>query len=238
MRTLIHDCRYGLRSLSKSPGLTFVAVVTLALGIGANTTVYSRINSTLLDPIPGIHHTSDLVVFVRGERTDNPTPPCSYPDYADLCDQNRSFSGLLAFHDDWMSIPGERQPQRVYGAVASANYFEVLGVRPILGRGFLPEEEKKPGGAPVVVISHSLWQSRYAGDRAVLGKVIEINRNPAADLEAANEGSAKSTEATDGCFAPAGQATSAEWASRPADGGHTQGGNCPDGPPRLPFPGG
>lgn len=178
MHTLIQDCRYGLRTLTGSPGFTFVAVVTLALGIGANSTIFSWITSTLLDPVPGIRHTSDLVVFVRGERSDNPTPPCSYPDYTDLRDQNRSFSGLLAFHDDWMSITGEGKPLRIYGAMASANYFDVLGVSPVLGRGFLAEEELKPGGAPVVVISHGLWQSRFAGDRSVLGKIVEINRHP------------------------------------------------------------
>jgi predicted permease len=178
MATLLQDLRYGLRMLLKNPGFTAVAVLTLALGIGANSTIFSWINSTLLDPIPGLSRTSDLVTLMRGERSEHPTPPFSYLDYRDLRDNNRTFSGLLGYHDDFMALTGAGKPERIYGALASANYFDVLGVRPILGRGFLPAEEQKPGGAPVVVISYGLWQSHFAADRAVLGRTIEINRHP------------------------------------------------------------
>ncbi len=178
MDTLIKDLRYGIRMLAKNPGFTLIAVLTLGLGIGANTTIFSWINSTLLNPIPGLTHTNSLISIVRGEDEKNPSPPLSYLDYVDLRERNKSFSGLMAFHDDWMALTGAGQPERIYGALTSANYFEVLGVQPFLGRGFQPEEEKKPAIAPVVVISYGLWQSRFSGDHTVLGRTLEINRHP------------------------------------------------------------
>src|ERR1035441_4816145 len=134
LQNAMHDLRFALRQLRKNPGFTALAVGTLALGIAANLTIFSWINSTLLDPIPGIAHTSDMVTVMRGERSEHPTPPFSYPDYVDLRDQARSFSGVLAYHDDYMAITGSGKPERIYGALTSANYFEVLGVRPVLGR--------------------------------------------------------------------------------------------------------
>ena len=171
--TFWQDLRYGLRMLAKNPGFTAVAVLTLALGIAANSTIFSWINSTILNPIPGISHTSDLLTVMRGERSEHPTPPFSYLDYRDVRDNNRSFSGLLGFHQDFMYLTGIGKPERIYGALTSANYFEVLGVRPILGRGFLPEEEQK--AASVVVISYALWQSHFGADRSEVGKTIGIN---------------------------------------------------------------
>jgi len=178
MGTLLQDLRYGFRMLAKDPGFTAVAVLTLALAIGANSTIFSWISSTLLDPIPGVTRTSDLVSLMRGERSEHPTPPFSYLDYRDLRDNNRGLSGLLAYHDDFMALTGTGKPERIYGALTSANYFDVLGVRPILGRGFLPAEEQKPGGAPVVLISYGLWQTHFGADRSVIGRTIEINRHP------------------------------------------------------------
>ena len=171
--TFWQDLRYGLRMLAKNPGFTAVAVLTLALGIAANSTIFSWINSTILNPIPGISHTSDLLTVMRGERSEHPTPPFSYLDYRDVRDNNRSFSGLLGFHQDFMYLTGIGKPERIYGALTSANYFDVLGVRPILGRGFLPEEEQK--AASVVVISYALWQSHFGADRSEVGKTIGIN---------------------------------------------------------------
>jgi predicted permease len=164
--------------LAKSPGFTLVAVLTLALGIAANSTIFSWISSTLLNPIPGVTHTSDLVTLMRGERSDHPSPPFSYLDYRDLRDHNRSFAGLLAYHDDYMSLTGVAKPVRIYGALTSANYFDVLGVHLILGRAFLPGEEQRGVGAAVAVISYSLWQVRFAHDPSVIGKTIQINRHP------------------------------------------------------------
>ena len=177
MGVLFQDVRYGLRMLAKSPGFTAILVLTLALGIGANSTIFSWINSTLLDPIPGVAHTSDLVTVMRGERSEHPTPPFSYPDYVDLRARSQSLSGLLAYHDDFVSLTGTPKPERVYGADVSADYFDVLGVRPILGRGFQAREEENPGGMMGVVISYSLWQTHFGADSSVIGKSIEINRH-------------------------------------------------------------
>src|SRR5208337_2675985 len=146
MGLLFQDVRYGLRMLAKNPGFTAIVVLTLALGIGANSTIFSWINSTLLDPIPGVAHTSDMVTVMRGERSEHPTPPFSYPDYVDLRGDARSFSGLLAYHDDFMAITGSGKPERIYGALTSSNYFEVLGVHPILGRTLLPSLANERAG--------------------------------------------------------------------------------------------
>jgi predicted permease len=174
--SVVQDVRYSLRMLAKGPGFTVTAVLTLALGIGANSTIFSWINSTMFNPIPGVTHTSDLVTVMRGEVSEHPTPPFSYPDYVDLRERTRSLSGLLAYHDDFASLTGNGKPERIYAATVSANYFDVLGVRPILGRGFLAAEEEKRGSVPVVVISYGLWQSHYGGDRSIIGKPIHINR--------------------------------------------------------------
>ena len=176
MSALFQDLKYGLRMLAKNPGFTAVAALTLALGIGANSTIFSWINSTLLNPIPGVARTSDLVSVMRGERSEHPTPPFSYLDYLDLRDHTQSFSGLLAYHDDFMSLTGTDKPERIYGALTTANYFAVLGVRPVLGRGFLPGEEQRRGGGSVAVISESMWRARFGSDRSIIGKTIQINR--------------------------------------------------------------
>jgi predicted permease len=162
--------------LAKNRVFAAVAVLTLALGIAANTTILSWINATLLDPIPGVVRTSDLVTVMRGERSEHPTPPFSYPDYVDLRENTRSFSGILAYHDEFFSLTGRPRPERLYGALISANYFEVLGVRPILGTGFIPAEEEKPGSTPSAIISHAVWQSHFGADPGIIGKGIQLNR--------------------------------------------------------------
>ena len=164
--------------LAKSPGFAIVAVMTLALGIAANSTIFSWISATLLNPIPGLTHTANLVSVMRGERSDHPTPPFSYVDYQDLRDRSQSFAGLLAYHDDFMSLTGAGKPERIYGALTSANYFDVLGVPLILGRGFLPAEEQRGFSAPVAVISYVLWQTHLGRDPSVIGKTIQVNHHP------------------------------------------------------------
>src|SRR5580765_661099 len=178
VETSWQDLRFAARMLRKNPGFTTVVVLTLALGIAANTTVLSWISTTLLNPIPGVAHTSDLVTVMRGERTDHPTPPFSYLDLRDLSERTQTFSGLLGYHDDYMSLTGVAKPERIYGALTTANYFDVLGVHPILGRAFLPEEGTLRAGAAVVVIGHAVWQNHFAGDPQIVGKTIQINRHP------------------------------------------------------------
>jgi len=176
--TLVRDCRFALRMARKNPGFTGVVVLTLALGIAANTTVLSWISATLLNPIPGVAHTSDLVTVARGDRSDHPTPPFSYPDLRDLSERTQTFSGLLGYHDDYMSLTGVAKPERLYGALTTANYFDLLGVHLILGRAFLPEEGTPSAGAAVIVIGYAVWQNHFAGDAQIVGKTIQINRHP------------------------------------------------------------
>jgi predicted permease len=178
VETSWQDLRFAARMLRKNPSFTTVAVLTLALGIAANTTVLSWISATLLNPIPGAAHTSDLVTVMRGDRTDHPTPPFSYPDLRDLSERTQTFSGLLGYHDDYMSLTGVAKPERIYGALTTANYFDVLGVHPILGRAFLPEEGTLRAGAAVIVIGYAVWQNHFAGDPQIVGKTIQINRYP------------------------------------------------------------
>jgi predicted permease len=178
VETSWQDLRFAARMLRKHPSFTTMAALTLALGIAANTTVLSWMSATLLNPIPGVAHTSDLVTVMRGDRTDHPSPPFSYLDLRDLSERTQTVSGLLGYHDDYMSLTGAAKPERIYGALTTANYFDVLGIRPILGRTFLPEEGTPGAGAAVVVIGYAVWQNHFAGDPQVVGKTIQINRHP------------------------------------------------------------
>src|SRR5579863_6790146 len=152
MGSFWQDVRYSLRMIAKAPGYAAIAILTLALGIGANTTIFSWINSTLLNPIPGLASPNEVVALSLGRGSDNPFP-FTYPDFEAMRDGQRSFTGLTGCNPTPMSLTGNGRPERIWGSVASANYFDVLGVHPILGRGFLPDEDTTPGGAPVAVIS-------------------------------------------------------------------------------------
>jgi predicted permease len=169
MNQLWKDVRHGARALRKDPGFTIVAVLTLALGIGANSTVFSWINATLLNPIPGASQPSRLVAVTRGRSS-----TFAYPDFLDLRSRSQSFSGLTATSLCPMSFTGHEHPERVWGMLVTPNYFDVLGVQPALGRGFLPADDA-PGAAPAVVISYRLWQDRFSGARDVLGRTLPIN---------------------------------------------------------------
>jgi predicted permease len=174
--TFWQDIRYAVRVLLKSPGFSIIAILTLALGIGANSTIFSWVNSTMLNPIPGVHHASQYIAINHGGTRD--ANPISYPDYVDLRSRNHTLSSLMAASPVAMSFTAKARPERVWGILVSANYFDGLGLRPLLGRFFLPSEETKPGGAPVVVISYRLWQRRFGGNRSVIGQTVEIDRHP------------------------------------------------------------
>src|SRR6476660_1739945 len=150
--SLLQDLKCGVRVLTKSPGFAALAIVTLALGIGANTTIFSWINSTLLNPVPGLNKPSEVVSLTLSKPGDNPFP-FTYPDVEAMREGQQSFTGIAACNFVQMSVKGKGKPLRVFGMVASANYFDILGVQPIRGRGFLPEEDTKPGGPAVAVIS-------------------------------------------------------------------------------------
>src|ERR1700677_1490318 len=185
LEQLGRDVRYALRQLRKNPGFSITATAMLAVAICANSTVFSWIDGTMLRPIPGARDTGDLVSLQRGERNFSPTPPFSYLDYRDLREQNHTFAGILAYHHDWITLTGGAQPERAYIANVSANYFDVLGIKPVLGRFFLAEEETRPDS--VVVLGYSLWKTRYAEDPAIVGKSIEIARHPVTVIGVAPE---------------------------------------------------
>lgn len=189
MAGFLQDFRFALRQLRKNPGFTITAAAMLAVAISANGTVFSWINGTMLHPIPGARDMGDLVSLQRGQRNISPVPPLSYLDYRDLREQNRSFTDLLAYHHDWITLTRSgAAPERIYIANVSANYFNVLGVKPLLGRFFLPEEETRPDAVPYVVLGYSLWKTRYAADPAIVGKSIEIARHPVTVIGVAPEG--------------------------------------------------
>jgi len=175
--SFLQDFKYGLRALSKSPGFAILVIVTLALGIGANTTIFSWINATLLNPVPGLTKADEVVSLTLSKPGESPFP-FTYPDVEAMREGRQSFTGIAACNFVPISLTGKGKPQRLFAMVASANYFDVLGVRPFLGRGFLPAEDEKPGGAPVAVISYRFWQTHFAADPKIIGRTIELNQRP------------------------------------------------------------
>jgi putative ABC transport system permease protein len=177
METLLKDARYGLRMLLRSPGFTVVALLSLALGIGANTAIFSMISAFLFAPLP-VQQPSQLVSIFSTD-TKNPGPlPTSHLNYIDYRDKNEAFSDILAYTFAGVSYssPGG-ESKNLAAQVVSGNYFDVLGVKAQHGRTFLPDEDKTPGTHPVVVLSHAAWQRDFGGDPAIIGKTISLNRN-------------------------------------------------------------
>lgn len=177
MTSLWEDIRYSLRVIAKAPGFATLAILTLALGIGANTTIFSWINSTLLNPVPGLTHPSEVVSLTLSKPGENPFP-FTYPDLEAMRDGQQSFTGIAACNFAQMTLGSTSKPERIWGMVASANYFDVLGVRPILGRAFLPEDDEKPGAAPEAVISYRLWQTHFGANPNIVGQIIKLNQHP------------------------------------------------------------
>jgi predicted permease len=176
LEDIARDVRYGTRALLRKPIIVVVALLSLGLAIGANTTVFSLVNFALFRSPPGIVDPGRLVaVYDRGPSGDY--GQISYPDYIDYRDQlsARSMSGLAAYALTLFVVDDERHAARVGGLVVSGNYFDVLGVRPALGRFFAPSEDVAPERDRVAVISHTLWQRRYAGDPHVIGRDIRLN---------------------------------------------------------------
>ncbi len=175
MQTLLQDLRYGVRMLLKKPGFTLIAIFTLALGIGANTAIFSLVNETLLRPLP-IENPAQLVSLnLASLKTNNEVPVFSYPAYRDLRNRNRVFSGLIAYRTTPISLSHEGRNERVWGYLVSGNYFSVLGIKAERGRLLTPEDDKTPGAHPVAVITHACWQKRFASDPNILGKEVIIN---------------------------------------------------------------
>ena len=173
METLIQDLRYGFRVLRASHGFAAVAMLSLALGIGTNTSIFSVVNAALLRPLP-VTDPGNLVFVFSGTRT-SPWGVSSYPDYVDYRDKNEAFSDLLTYSPITTSARIEDQTELVSGSIVSGNFFDALGVHTAIGRTFLPDEDITPGANPVAVISHSLWQRRFAGDSQVAGQQVSLN---------------------------------------------------------------
>ncbi|MEP7343313.1 MAG: ABC transporter permease [Acidobacteriota bacterium] len=173
METLLQDIRFGFRRLLKSPGFALVAILSLALGIGANTAIFTLVNMILFRPLPVAHPEQVMAVSVAGKN--GAMAAHSYPNYVDLRDRNEVLSGLLAYRPVPTSLSRSGNNEKVWGYLVSGNYFDLLGVSLERGRGFLPEEDKTRLSHPVVVISHALWQTRFGGGAGVIDSDVLIN---------------------------------------------------------------
>src|SRR6185369_4742607 len=174
MENLLSDARYAIRNLLRRPGFTLIAVVTLALGIGANTAIFSAINALVLKPLP--FPDLDRVVAIWDKMPSHGVlhNEVTFANYLDLKAQNRSFEQLALYR--WWSpnLTGVEPPERIQGFLVTANFFDSLAMKPILGRSFV-DEENQPGKDAVAIITHSLWQRRFGGDPDILNKTITIN---------------------------------------------------------------
>jgi predicted permease len=176
MQTLAQDFRYAFRSLAARPGFAAVAVLMLALGIGANSTIFSWVNAVLLNPLPGTARTGELVTFTylyRGEVM----PSFSYPDYQDIAKAATQVSGITGFEDLAVGVVVDKDAERAWAQIVTANFFDVLGAPIALGRGFTSEDDV-PGTAPAVVLSDAYWLRRFNRDPNVIGRQIRISTHP------------------------------------------------------------
>ena len=174
MANVWQDLRYAFRLLAKSPGFTVLAVITLGLGIGANTAIFTVVNAVLLRPLE-FRDPSRLVI--AAEKSNFPTVSTSYQNYVDWRDQSHSFESLEATRGATITLTGDGEPERLNVRMATAPIFPLLGVNAVLGRTFLAEEDRA-GGAPVVLLSHGLWQRRFGGSRGVIGKPVTLDSQP------------------------------------------------------------
>src|SRR5262245_33043199 len=175
MNTLWQDLRYGARMLLKNPGFTLIAVLTLALVIGANTAIFGVVNAVLLQPLPFAE--PDRLVWVWGNiRNGGNRASVSPPDYLDYRAQNTTFEHFAATFTvpSFVSLTGSGEPERLEARGVTGNFFQAMGVSAALGRTFLPENEKT-GQEQVVVLSHALWQGRFGGEPSIVGKTLTLD---------------------------------------------------------------
>ena len=174
MSKLLQDIRFALRLLTKSPSFTLVAILTLALGIGANTAIFTVVSAVLLRPLP-FRDSSRLVLVV--ERSKYPTITVSYQNYLDWRDQSHSFESMEAIYGQNMTLTGKGDPERLVARFVTSGFFPALGISPKLGRNFAPDEDRA-GGTPVAILSYSLWQRSFGGSNDVLGKTVILDAQP------------------------------------------------------------
>jgi predicted permease len=177
METVFQDIRYGWRMLARNPGFTAIAVVTLAIGIGASTAIFSVVDTVLLRPLP--YKQPDRLVVVSETLPGMSTEEIGVAagEYQDYRDRNRSFSQVAAYESDGFNLTGVGQPLRINAAAVSASAFPLLGVSPVLGRTFTQDEDRY-GSSDVVVLSHALWQHQYSADPNILGKTVKLDEKP------------------------------------------------------------
>src|SRR5712671_3700650 len=169
MNTLWQDIRFALRMLAKNWSVTAIIVVVLALGIGANTAIFSVVNAALLRPLP--YADPDKLVRLSEDSPNVPQMSISYPNFLDWREQNKVFSGIAAMQFRSLNLTGQDEPERLAGRAVSAELFDVLGVKPALGRSFGTAEDQ-PGANPVCMISYGLWQRRFGSDPTLVNKQI------------------------------------------------------------------
>jgi hypothetical protein len=174
IENLLQDLRFGLRMLRKSPGFTAVAVVTLAVAIGANAVVFGVLNAMVLRPL-SVPQAQSLYGLERG--SDNAVNQ-SYPDYLDLRDCNRSFEDLAAYNVTSVGLDTGNNPSAAWILETTGNYFDALGIQPYLGRFFHGSDEHGPNSAPFIVLTHAYWHSHFQDDRGVVGRVVQLNKHP------------------------------------------------------------
>src|SRR5277367_5778399 len=175
MDNFLQDLKYGIRMLAKSPGFTAIAILTLALGIGANTAIFSVVNAELLRPLPFRDSNRLASVTTTNSRTHSTAGAMSYLDFLDLRAQNQVFENMAAYTDGSFTLTGVDQPAHIVGSSVSASLFDVLGVTPELGRTFLPDEDQPHHHS--VILSHELWATRFAGDPHVIGRSILLDKS-------------------------------------------------------------
>jgi predicted permease len=181
METLLYDLRFALRLLRKSPGFSLIAILTLALGIGANTAIFTVVNAVILRPLPV--KDVDRLVAVMGTDTRNNNAqqqylPISFLNYQDLRDKNDVLTDMAAVAGTGVNLSGTGNPEQLNAALVTGNYFDILGVHAAIGNTFDAVQAKKEGGYPVAVLSYGLWQRRFGGDRSIIGRSVNLNQQP------------------------------------------------------------
>ena len=177
MQHLLQDLRFAIRQLRKSPGFALTTILTLALGIGATTAIFSLINAVLLRPLPFPEPGRLMAVGTIHTSVTKSGPPdsLSYPDFFDWRTRNRTFESLASYHGDNHTLTGNGTPRQLEAQTVSSEFFRLLGINPLLGRGFVADDEKP--GTHVAVLSHETWQSVFGGDPSIVGRNITLDRN-------------------------------------------------------------
>jgi putative ABC transport system permease protein len=173
MNTLWQDMRYGFRMLWKKPGFTIVAILALALGIGANTAIFSVVNAVLLRPLPFADPERLVIVWMDNRQMGMKEDIHSYPNFLDYREQNKVFESMAAYRPASLNLTGTGEPERVMGAASTADFFNVMRVAPVAGRVFTAEEDQT-GHDSVIILSHGLWQRRFGGDKTIVGQSVAL----------------------------------------------------------------